>query len=232
MKLRTAQLSLVVSTVALGAVVIAFAASGSSQPQVKLPGPSVRIAEEPPTPSTARTTPAKLTATVSGSASGTPTTLPLKQAPAARPFPRRIIIPSLSLDADVVASGLKPDGSMDVPSTAAGWYHYGANPSDPIGSAVIAGHIDREKSPGVFFDLPRLEIGETVWVTDAAGDTNGFVVSERYQVAKDQLPGTELFRVDGDPTLTLITCGGRFDSERRHYDDNIVIRAVPISSPS
>jgi LPXTG-site transpeptidase (sortase) family protein len=233
MRLRTAQLALAVSTVSLGAVIIAFAASGSPELKAELPGKSVRLstsASSAPTP-TVKTaaTPGKSSKAASGKDTLATSEAATAPAVAARPFPRRIIIPSLSLDAEVVASGLKADGSMNVPASQAGWYLFGAKPGDTVGSAVIAGHIDREKAPGVFFDLPRLEIGEAIWVTDATGVSTGYKVTERYQVAKEQLPGTELFRTDGDPTLTLITCGGRFDSERRHYDDNIVIRAVPLT---
>jgi hypothetical protein len=142
--------------------------------------------------------------------------------------PRRIVIRTIGVDAIIDAVGLKPDGSMAIPDAAnAGWYHYGATPGQSVGSAVIAGHVDHQQSPGVFLDLPRLAVGAEIVVTDADGVARRFVVTERYQVSKDALPAPELFRLSGDPTLTLITCGGRFDRSRRHYDDNIVIRAVP-----
>jgi Sortase domain len=143
--------------------------------------------------------------------------------------PQRISIPAIGVDAVVDAVGLQTDGSMEIPEAAnAGWYHFGATPGQRVGSAVIAGHVDHKKAPGVFIDLPKLELGEEIVITDTAGLDRRFVVTERYQVAKDALPAPELFRLDGAPTLTLITCGGRFDRSRRHYDDNIVIRAVPL----
>jgi len=37
-----------------------------------------------------------------------------------------------------------------------------------------------------------------------------------------------LFRTDGPPMLTLVTCGGPFDSATHHYRDNIVVSAAPI----
>lgn len=149
--------------------------------------------------------------------------------PARPTFPKRIAIPSLGVDADVVAVGLEPDGSMEIPgATQAGWYHYGARPGDPVGSAVLAGHVDHEKQPGVFLELRRIAVGDDIEVTDDEGRSYSFRVTERFQVDKEALPGDELFRTDGDPLLTLITCGGRFRPRSRHYDDNIVIRAVPI----
>jgi LPXTG-site transpeptidase (sortase) family protein len=159
---------------------------------------------------------------------GTPTTTPSEQV---RPlsFPTRIEIPSLEVDATIVAVGLQPDGSMEIPpATVAGWYHYGPKPGADSGSAVIAGHVASRGVPGVFLKLRGLEVGAEVSVTDADGETHRYRVSERFQVGKEALPSTELFRTSGDPVLTLITCGGEFDRKARRYSDNVIIRALSI----
>ena len=143
--------------------------------------------------------------------------------------PQRLVIPALGVDAAIVAVGLEPDGSMEIPGAAeAGWYHYGPRPGDPTGSAVLAGHVDHNRTAGVFIELRRLGIGDEIEVTDRDDVMRRFRVVERFQVDKDELPGAELFRTTGDPVLTLITCGGRFNRKSRHYADNIVIRATPI----
>ena len=143
--------------------------------------------------------------------------------------PERIVIPSLNVDAPVVSVGMNPDRSMEIPGAfEAGWYDRGPLPGDDRGSAVIAGHVDHRESPGVFIDLRRLEVGEQVSVHDADGVQHGYTVTERFQIDKKQLPSRELFRRNGPPVLTLITCGGAFDRKLRSYDDNIVIRAVPL----
>ncbi len=150
--------------------------------------------------------------------------------PSPRPtFPKRIAIPSLGVDASVVSVGLETDGSMEIPgATEAGWYHYGPRPGDATGSAVLAGHVDHQKQPGVFIELRRIELGSDIEVIDDDGSSHRFRVTERFQIDKDELPAEELFRKDGDPVLTLITCGGKFSSRSRHYADNIVIRATPV----
>ena len=146
-------------------------------------------------------------------------------------FPRKLAIPALGVDVSVVSVGLKPDGSMEIPGAfEAGWYHYGPRPGDPEGSAVIAGHVDHNHEPGVFIDLRNLSLGAEVVVTDSAGIPRRFVVAQRFQVDKDDLPADELFRSGGDPMLTLITCGGEFSRKSRSYTDNIVIRAVPLDT--
>jgi sortase (surface protein transpeptidase) len=143
--------------------------------------------------------------------------------------PERIMIPVLNVNAPIVSVGLKADNSMEIPgANEAGWYRLGAQPGDPTGSAVIAGHVDHAKLPGVFLELRRLNVNDEVAITDTFGRLHGYRVTERFQVNKGALPTSELFRRDGPPVLTLITCGGSFDSKNRSYDDNIVIRATPL----
>jgi LPXTG-site transpeptidase (sortase) family protein len=156
------------------------------------------------------------------SASSIPATLP--QPLTADPI--RLSIPSLSIDAPIVPVGIQPDKSMEIPGAVeAGWYRLGATPGATKGSAVLAGHVDRSGRRGVFFDLRKLNIGSEVTVEDADGKQHHYIVSERFQTDKDELPSSELFRTDGPPTLTLITCGGRYRTNQRTYDDNIVVRA-------
>ena len=145
--------------------------------------------------------------------------------------PTGLSIPSLGVLAPVVPVGLGEDRSMQIPGVSeAGWYLPGRAPGSPTGSAVIAAHVDFNERPGVFFELRGIQPGAEVVVTDAAGGTHRFVVTERTQVAKDRVPMQELFRTGGDPILTLVTCGGAFDSGARSYSDNIIVRAVPVAA--
>jgi sortase (surface protein transpeptidase) len=132
------------------------------------------------------------------------------------------------VDAEVSPVGLEPNGEMEIPpATQAGWYLHGPRPGEADGTAVIAAHVDYGGQRGVFYDLRGLAVGGEVSVTDQAGAVHRYVVVERYQVDKDELPIEQIFVADGPPGLTLITCGGAFDRGARSYDDNIVVRAVP-----
>jgi hypothetical protein len=44
-------------------------------------------------------------------------------------------------------------------------------------------------------------------------------------IRKQALPLDELFRRDGPPRLTLLTCGGPFLAEYGSYRDNVVVVA-------
>jgi hypothetical protein len=146
------------------------------------------------------------------------------------PRPARLRIPSIGVDAPVVPVGLEPDGSMGLPGAAeVGWFQPGVRPGSSHGSAVLAAHVDHGGRQGAFFDLRRVPEGAEVFVVGPDGRELRFVVDERAQVDKQDLPVAELFRSRGPATLTLITCGGSFDRAARHYQDNIVVRATPQS---
>lgn len=144
------------------------------------------------------------------------------------PRPTRVRIPALGIDAPVTALGVAASGEMDVPRDAqtVAWYEYGPSPGQE-GSAVLAAHVDYDGVRGAFFDLAQLDAGDQVTVELADGRAWTFAVEERASVAKEVLPIDELFRRDGPPVLTLITCGGEFDAATRSYRSNVVVRAVP-----
>jgi hypothetical protein len=61
------------------------------------------------------------------------------------------------------------------------------------------------------------------------GSEVSFRVVARVTYEKDELPLEVIFSREGPPVLTLITCGGGFNSNIARYDSNIVVYAVPDS---
>jgi hypothetical protein len=145
------------------------------------------------------------------------------------PVPVRITAPELGMDARIDPVGVEPDGSMTLPDDVdrVGWYRFGPVPGEP-GSAVIAGHVDDvDQGLGVLAPLRGAEVGDELAVTDADGTTTRWRVVARDLIRKRALPLEELFRRDGPPRLTLITCGGPFLAEYLSYRDNVVVVAEP-----
>lgn len=209
---RTARALVAASLVVAASALAALAWWPSGEPRADL-------VSSAPTTSTTTTAPAP-TAPIE-----TTTTI---EPPAPPLTPTRLKIPAIGVDAPVVPVGLNPDGSMEIPgATEVGWYEPGTRPGEPEGSAVLAAHVDYAGQRGAFFDLRSLPDGAEVIVESAEGPSLRFVVGERFQVDKDELPVDELFRSSGPEVLTLITCGGAFDRSIRSYDDNIVVRADP-----
>ena len=118
------------------------------------------------------------------------------------------------------------DGTLEVPPTGfpAGWYTGAPTPGE-LGPAIIAGHVDLDGEPGVFFELRHLTPGDEIQVSREDGSTARFRVDRVERFAKDRFP-TELVYADLDHAgLRLITCGGDFDQQVRSYEDNLVVFA-------
>ena len=142
--------------------------------------------------------------------------------------------PSVGLAADLMTlSG--PDGagvdglSLPVPPLAraardAGWYSFTAVPG-AAGNAVIVGHVDTYIGPAVFYNLYRLRPGDPVYV-DAGGTRRRFHVPSVREMPKPSFPVNQVFGSTKRHMLWLITCGGAFDDETRHYLDNIIVSAT------
>jgi sortase (surface protein transpeptidase) len=126
--------------------------------------------------------------------------------------------------------GLGADGSLDVPPSGfpAGWYTGGPTPGE-LGPAVIAGHIDFN-GPGVFYHLHNLKPGDKITVTRADGSQPAFRVTRVAKFPKNQFPTKLVYGNIDHPGLRLITCGGTFNSQTGHYQDNIVVFADLIAT--
>jgi hypothetical protein len=137
--------------------------------------------------------------------------------------PVRLRIPSIMVDSELMALGLRDDGSLEVPPDGfpAGWYTGAPTPGE-LGPAIIAGHVDWNGQPGVFYGLRDLEPGADISVDRADGSTAVFRVRSVQQFSKDAFPTEAVYADIDHPGLRLITCGGSFDKEAHSYRDNLV----------
>lgn len=122
------------------------------------------------------------------------------------------------------------DGALGVPEdpSVLGWWAVGARPGQGVGSVVVDGHIDTAKDGlGVFAQLPSLDVGARVVLTDATGRATAYTVTARRSFPKASLPDADVFDQTVAERLVLITCGGPFDRVTRHYRDNVVVYGVP-----
>ncbi len=142
--------------------------------------------------------------------------------------PTALQIEAIGVTAPVIPLGVVADtGQMEVPDNVdeVGWYRFGPSPGQP-GSSVLAAHVDLYgEGPGVFYNLDRLLPGDSINVLFEGGETTTFVVTSSERVPKGGLAVESIFAQDGEPVLTLITCGGAFNYSSRTYDDNVVVTA-------
>ena len=148
-----------------------------------------------------------------------------------RSEPMQVLIPALKVKAKLIELGLRPDRTMEVPTSAttAGWYSGAPTPGE-LGPAVITAHVNWQGTPGVFADLDSLDDGDQIGVRRADGSMALFEVLRVEQYRKDRFPTDEVYGDIEYAGLRLITCGGDADPETGEYPDNVVVYAGLVSS--
>lgn len=142
---------------------------------------------------------------------------------------KRLIIPSIGVNADIQKVGVDPKGEMEVPRNfgEVGWFEFGAHPGEK-GSAVIAGHFDgKNGGAGVFFNLYKLKKGDKLFVEDSGGAAIAFVVLESHLYN----PGyaDDVFSRNDGFFLNLITCDGVWDGTKKSFSKRLVVFTEKLS---
>jgi len=144
--------------------------------------------------------------------------------------PAGVWIPSLGIRAPVKPAAIDVrHGALAIPVDIrlAGWWQDGTGAGGKSGAILIAGHVDSARAgAGAFFKLRNVRIGERVELATARGRTYSYRVVSVRSYPKSALP-TRIYSSQGAPRLVLVTCGGRFDTATGHYEDNVVVTAVP-----
>lgn len=141
----------------------------------------------------------------------------------------RLQIPAIDVDAWVIRMGLDEDGVMEVPydGQLVAWYDFTAVPGAP-GNAVMSAHLDYRGSTAVFWRLADLEDGDRVTVL-IEGEPIEYVVSRVYLTRPEDANLREILGGRSGPeTLTLITCGGVWDSAEGEYDHRVIVQATRV----
>jgi sortase (surface protein transpeptidase) len=145
--------------------------------------------------------------------------------PGSRPI--ALNIPSIDVHSThIVGLGLAKDGSLEVPRdpSAPGWFAPGPSPGQ-FGPAVIAGHVDSDNGPAVFYRLGHLRRGDHVKVTRQDGATANFVIDRVHSYQKTRFPTRAVYgNTTNRAELRLITCSGQYD-EKLGYLANTVVFA-------
>ena len=224
--------ALVVLWVSIAVIIVTLGFIGFSQWQSAQDTNVESVGTRPASTASATPSPsASPSASPSPSLSPSPTAIPDPVMVAA---PVRVVIPAINVDTKVLPVGLDENKAIEIPEDIryVGWYKLGVPPGVDRGSAVLVAHRDgREQGRGVFYSLGNLNVGDKVFVKTSAGETLPYKVVARELIKKKSLPYEELFAVDGDPRLTLISCGGYYDRNHGGYQDNVVVTAVPLFTP-
>ena len=154
-------------------------------------------------------------------------TATVKTAPLPYSVPVRVSIPSIRVDAPLMAVGLDSDGWVGAPPpedpNLAGWFTGAVSPGEK-GTAVVVGHVDNKQGPAVFYGLGALKKGDRVEVQRQDGKTAVFEIYGIEVFQKNDFPGDRVYGSKGTPELRVITCGGGF-SKQSGYAGNVVVFA-------
>ncbi len=156
---------------------------------------------------------------------------PATQAPVERvPAPVRVVVDGSPIDMPVVPVGVEDNGAMTIPDNHVelGWYRYGPAPGAGEGAAVVAGHVDTLTEITPMAQLKDVPVGAEIRVERADGSVQRYRTESVRHVHKTSLAEADLFRRTGEPVLHLVTCGGEWLEDIGDYEDNVVLRAVPV----
>ncbi|MEU3406805.1 class F sortase [Streptomyces sp. NPDC006670] len=156
--------------------------------------------------------------------------LPAARAPLTAAMPARVDVPSLGVQAPVIARGLDRQGAIEPPPYelpgTVGWWGAGPAPG-AVGAALMVGHVDTKSKPAVFFGLGSVKPGEKIRVARADGTVAEFTVEDVRVYERAGFDPAKAYgpRVAGRAELRLVTCGGTYDKAARQYSANVVVSA-------
>ena len=107
--------------------------------------------------------------------------------------PQRISIPDAGVETVVDPVGTRR-GEIEVPELGrAGWFEGGPRPGE-AGRAVVIGHLDTKRGPGLFARVPAVPVGAEVRDhRPPRGGRTRYEVVGRAQVRKDRFPTAEVY---------------------------------------
>ncbi len=197
--------------------------------------PSAATATATAAPDTTPTPAATLSATVTDTPSPTP-----EPTPPLGETPFRMVIESIGVDAPVETYGLDAnaipevptDYNSDNPAGIVAWYSFSGEPGTGD-NAVFSGHVTWF-GKAVFWDLNKLEIGDTIKLKGENGAELVYAVSDSFLVDPTDPEAVRVMDHATEDIITLITCDGAFVDTGDpvfggEYSDRRVIRAELMS---
>jgi LPXTG-site transpeptidase (sortase) family protein len=161
-----------------------------------------------------------------------PTTYSISSYAVAPTLPKYLKIPKLTVNTRILQTSINSDGTLGSPSNIydAAWYAGSAHPGEDGGSGavLIDGYAEGKTRPGVFADLNKLAVGDTLQVV--RGDDKIF----SYKVVKVQDFNAKIMDMvqilasaqPGRAGLNLITCGDPHYKNSGEYTGRTAVFAV------
>lgn len=227
---RTTALLAVSAALLIGAGTVGIWWSQQDEPEMSVDVDAyVPPSEIMPTPQSPSSSPEKTKDKPSSSSSSTSNGNVVESNPAGTPTRVQVTSGGRSIvDATLQATMLDSENVLAPPFGTAGWY---AEPGWPKpgfqGASILVGHINHGSNPDVFWNLPRVKIGDTVTVTYSSGEQVEFTINRSEPATKSGVPQDDsIWDYDNpEPVLRLITCDPQTSFSNGHYEGNWVVWA-------
>jgi len=148
--------------------------------------------------------------------------------------PRSIHLPT-GVVVPVRAVSSRTDGLLDVPDDIrqAGWWRGGSRVGDPLGSTLVAAHIDSTRQGlGPFAALLTVRRNQRFLVSSATLHQS-FRATSVHLLERGSLLGHRwIYSASGSRRLVMVTCAPPYVPARGGYQNLVVVTAVPVSGPT
>ncbi len=157
----------------------------------------------------------------------------------------RIVIPAFNINAPLTFKTVGADGEMpnpDGPDDVA-YYNFSAWPGlggapGQGGNSIFAGHVDSgfkacdhgtvpPPCEAVFWDVSKLKVGDTIEI-HVSGQVYTYSVTSNQAVDANGADWTSIVSATAQESITLITCGGDFNTQTHEYNHRQVVTAVRV----
>lgn len=150
----------------------------------------------------------------------------------------RMTIASIGVNAPVIALGMDDENVPYVPANKddIAWYDFTVKPGGGS-NAVFGGHLNWGGSPGVFFDLEDVQMGELIRIFAEDGEEFTYRVFNNESLDPKNRDSVNVMAPADTDIITLITCGGTWvpdpDDERLggSYTERVVVQAERVDNP-
>jgi LPXTG-site transpeptidase (sortase) family protein len=150
----------------------------------------------------------------------------------AGPWPTdgKVALPSLGVEAPIVRVGVDTNAQMVVPKNArdVAWLDQGEVPLGPTQNVVLAGHIAYSRRAGSFSRIANMKPGDIVTLS-MGGKTWQYRVQWTCIFDRQTTQAARIMGYTENPSVTLISCNGVFDSRAGTRNKRVAVRAELIS---
>jgi len=147
--------------------------------------------------------------------------------------PRSVRLPTGSV-VPLRSVSTRTDGLLDVPNDIgnAGWWRGGSRLGDPLGSTLLAAHVDStSQGVGPFAALLEVHRNQRFLVSSATLHQTYRATSLQLLKRGSLLRHRWLYSASGSRRLVLVTCAPPYVPAQGGYQNLVVVTAVPVSGP-